>query len=576
MSVIQPMYFAAGKYSAGTVRKHLSSLFQSASDGTRIDGVIPAFDGTYSLKVVPNSGRNLFVKTGMCIISDKATQSLASQDVDQPGLYIAGVFDTDHAITIAPNTTFSPNRYDLVYAEVTETAFTVTNKERSGTLVTLQTGTTNHGFAANQTVVISGVGEDLDGEFTIVTSNTTASPYSFTYNTAASGTISSTAVTPYMQVGATKLTITNKQFTQSTNTARITTATHSLSVTEELITVQGLGDPFDGTFHISSFPSGTTIEYEVNRFPKPADVTSTAVSATSSTTAKARVPFAVKVLTGTTSTTPALPSSTNSIALARVTVANGASTISAGNISDRRVFATSLNGVYIYDSTSGATQPTLGEGALRYATDTNVLQYNDGSTWQTVSVLTLSGSGSSTTAAKSDHTHATDPIYLGVSQIVPEDVTNDAYIFPESSSSVSTTLAANSTYMYEGLVSFTTTGSAPYPSSIKYSLLGFESISYHTFSFTTFYQTAGDGLRRSGYHSSTDAGAIHDITEIASGGATGDMFIQFKGIIVTGADALTVTPTITGYFANTIQKSSYMKFENIGGSTVTTINSTWT
>lgn len=570
MSVIQPMYFAAGKYSAGTVRKHLSSLFQSASDGTRVDGVIPAFDGTYSLKVVPNSGRDLLVKTGMCVIADKATQSLASQDVDQPGLYIAGVFDTDHAVTIAANATGS-TRYDLVYAEVTETSFIVTNKALSSNVATITTGST-HGFAVGQTVVISGVDEVFDGEYVIASVPTTTT---FTYARTYSGTISSTAVTPYMQVGATRLAITNKQFTQSTNIARITTATHSLSVTEELITVQGLGDPFDGTFHISSFPSGTTIEYEVNRFPKPADVASAAVSATSSTTAKARVPFAVKVLTGTTSTTPALPSNTNSIALARVTVSNGASTISAGNISDRRVFATSLNGVHMYDSTSGATQPTLGEGALRYATDTNVLQYNDGSTWQTVSLLTLSGSGSSTTASKSDHTHTTPTDYLGVSQVTFNDRTED-FIFPSSLGTSSTTLAATSTYLYEGVIFYSDDTSSPYPTGTEFNFNIVEAITYYTASFTLISQGGVSSVSRSGFNTSTNGSSPFYITSVATGGASGNYTFRIKGILVTGITPPVVAPSLSAYGSITIDNKSWMKFQLLGGGSVTTINSTWT
>lgn len=581
MSVIQPMYFAAGKYSAGTIRKHLSSMFQSASDGTRVEGVISSFDETYSLKVVPDSGRNLLVKTGLCVIADKATQSLASQDVDQPGLYIAGVVDTDHAVTIAANSSGS-TRYDLVYAEMTETSFTVTNKtlgnstgSASAANTAKLTTSSAHGFVVGQTVVVSGVDETFDGQYviTLVPSTTT-----FEYAKTASDVVS-TAVTPYMQVGAKKLTITNKEFTQSTNTAKITTASHSLTQTGELITVQGLGDPFDGTFHISAFPSSTTIEYTVSRFPKPATVSSTAVSATSSTTAKASVPFAVKVLTGTTSTNPALPSSTNSIALARVTVANGASTISTGNISDRRVFTTSLSGVHMYDSTSSATQPSLGEGALRYATDTNLLQYNDGSTWQPVSILTLDGSGSATTAAKSDHTHSADTSYLGVSQILRNSTysttSGNRIIFPSASDS--TVLDAGSSYLFEGTLIYYTQNLSP--ASIPNYFGMNASKNFQTINMDVKTHTVEESSYIfTGYSSWSSAENTVQISGTISYTGYGTFVTKIRGYLVVDATTdTTVNPVISFPAGSTLQIfiGTKLKFTKIGSDTASVITGNW-
>lgn len=570
------MYYSAGKYSAGTVRKHMSYLFKSKSDGTRLEGVVPAFDGTYSMKVVPNSGRNLLVKTGLCVIADKVTQNLPSQDVDQPGVYIAGVDDTDHAIVIASNSTGS-TRYDLVYAEVTETSFVITNKALTSNVATLTTSSA-HGFAVNQTVVVSGVDETFDGQYVItaVGSSTT-----FSYAKTASD-VTSVAVTPYLQVGGVIKTISNKQLTS--NVATITATSHGLTSSNigDIINVVGVDTTFDGSFHILGVPTSDTITYKINRVqqgsvsPVFADVASAAVSATGSTIATARVPFAVKVLTGTTSTTPSLPANTNSIALARITVANGASTISAGNISDRREFITSSNGVHIYDSSNSAlTYPTMSEGSLRYDTNTNVFQYYDGSSWQTVSTLTLSGTGSATTtASRSDHTHGEDSTsYLGVSQITLYPRT-EANIFP--SGSRRTVLSANTTYRFDGTLYLGISG-APYPSG-AYLDFNSSSSTYTRIvgSFVNYSRVESAAITYAG-HFTTDTSPTDSfaIIQTTSGG---DRYpcVKVKGFYITGDEDITIELKISStYLPPNIEYKTNFSFYEVGSDSVTVINGTW-
>lgn len=571
MSVIQPMYFAAGKYSAGTVRKHLSSLFQSASNGTRIEGVIQASDGTHALKVSQSSNLTLSVNTGLCVIADKATQSIstAADIAAQPGVYIAGVDDTPHTLTLA---SYSALRYDLIYAEVSETSYTITNKALSTNVATLTTGTTAHGFAVGQTVVVSGVDETFDGQHVI----TAVTTYTFSYAKTAS-TVSSTAVTPYMQVGATRLTITNKQFTQSTNTAKITTATHSLSGTNQLITVQGLGAPFDGTFHISAIPSTTTIEYKVNRTPAPADVVSTAVSATSSTTAKARVPFAIKAVTGTSSDSPSLPSNTNSIALARVRVSSSTSV----TIQDRRVFVPSLGGTYIYSSLSdtshSVTEPTLPEGSLSYDTYTNTLQYYSSDaapgSGDTISTLTTSDGSIYGTVSKSDHTHTAPTDYLGISQVSNADTVQSQMFLNGTSSS--TILSANKTYIYEGVAYFDDNSSPTYPYAVSFNFNCTQAVSRVDFSFIAWSQTESASIDYSGFYTTT-VGNDDFYIQPASFNPAGSTVVEFRGTFVTNSSVnATVQPSISVFGSVTNEAGSYIKFTEVGTNTVTVINGTW-
>jgi hypothetical protein len=581
MSVIQPMYLYSGKYSAGTVRKHLSSIIQSASDGTRVEGVVPSFTGTNSMKVVPDSGRNLLVKTGLCIIADKATQTLAAQDVDQPGVYIAGVVDTDHPVTIAANSTGS-TRYDLVYAEVIETSFVVSNKtlgnstgSASATNTARLTTSSTHGFVVGQTVIVRDVDETFDGQHVITAVPTTTT---FEYAKTASDVVS-VAVSAYMQVGTTRFNITNKQFDNATSTATITTVSnHGLTTASDLndlVTVRGVDTLFDGSHHILTAATNT-ITYKINRVPVPANVTSAAVSASS--TAKAAVPFAVKVLTGTTSPTPALPSTTNSIPLAVVSVANGASTISAGDIADRRVFTTALGGVYIYNAAGGATQPTLPEGSFRYDTNANALEYYDGTAWQIFSLLTLSGTGVSTTAAKSDHAHTSSLFsdHLGSSQVQQDDDAGIGFVF--GNQLFSANLLPSKTYIFEAYIPFSAEIVA-FSQAISFSINGSgDGFSSANFDFLTWSQTESSSIIQSGYRSATTLSTVlsESVTPSLSAGSTYDYFLEVHGVIRTFTTQTNVDLLLNSAVSNiTIGAGAWVRYTNVGDVNQTVINGTW-
>lgn len=91
----------------------------------------------------------------------------------------------------------------------------------------------------------------------------------------------------------------------------------------------------------------------------------------------------IALVQGTPAGSPAEPAvPANSTTLARITVGAAVSSINAGNITDRRVFAVPAGGVQ--PTTSGATVTAPHEGQLRYDTDTDTIRAWDGSAWQQV------------------------------------------------------------------------------------------------------------------------------------------------------------------------------------------------
>lgn len=91
----------------------------------------------------------------------------------------------------------------------------------------------------------------------------------------------------------------------------------------------------------------------------------------------------VALVQGTPAGSPAEPAvPANSTTLARITVGAAVSSINAGNITDRRVYAVPAGGVQ--PTTSGATVAAPYEGQMRYDADTDTVRAWDGSAWQQV------------------------------------------------------------------------------------------------------------------------------------------------------------------------------------------------
>lgn len=93
--------------------------------------------------------------------------------------------------------------------------------------------------------------------------------------------------------------------------------------------------------------------------------------------------FTVEAVTGTAAASPAVPATpANSLVLAQVAVAAGATTLVAGNITDRRTLAR-RPGLQVFASSSARstqyTSPTVGD--LTYLTDTARYEWWNGTAW---------------------------------------------------------------------------------------------------------------------------------------------------------------------------------------------------
>jgi hypothetical protein len=568
MAVIQPLYFAGGRYSASVDRKLLAALIQSDASGNRIEGVIPAAQSTNSLKVTHSTGRTLAISSGLCVIADSSTQ-----DVDTPGVYLAGVDTSAETVTIANNSS-GATRYDLVYADVTQDSFIITKKARSGSNVATLTTSAAHGFVTGQTVYVSGVDESFDGAYLITDAPTTTT---FTYANSGSS-VSEVDIEATAQFGETVVNVTNKSLTNNVATLTLSTglAASGTIPVNSLIRVRGVDGTFDGEFHLAAAVSTpwTTITYNINRNPL-ANVASTPV--TSSSSARARVPFAIKVVLGSTTEEPALPSGTN-IKLARITVPTGSGDLSNSNIADRRQFTTSVGGVHIYDSSITAiTPPVFGEGVLRYDTNDKSLEYYDGSAWKLVSNLIVSGTGSAATAAKSDHTHVEFNNHLGISQMsqTARTAAGTVTLFPSASDV--TTLSASKTYLIEGRLIITASPTST-SQTVFFDLQPSQTLSsVSEFNFVTWSQTESSSINQSGFHGSdTDADFV--ISASISSGSTANLVSKINGIFETTSSAPTITPRI--YLSNTTgnitaSAGSWLRITELGSDTVTVVNGTW-
>jgi len=364
MAVLQPLYFPGGRYSAGTDRKLLAALIPSEADGTRISGVIPSYYGTKSMKVSANgTDRVIAIQPGLCMIPDLSTQS-----ADSPGFYLAAIDASSEAVTLAVNASGSA-RVDTIYAVVDDTPYTIITKKLTGNVATITTSTA-HGFAANQTVVISGVDNTFDGTYTISTVPTTTTfTYSKTHATLNSGNDINVRATAYSANQSTQTTqtydgtvlsatVTNKALTS--NVATLTAASHGFDE-GSLVTIKGVDALFDGTYQVIDSQTNTFSYVKIAD-----DVTSVAVTNGYSTSAIARVPFAIKAeqAGGTTLSTK------TKIRLATVSVpGSSAAAIPAANVTDYRQYVTGLGGVHIYDTNSSATGPTGVDGRLRWQTN---------------------------------------------------------------------------------------------------------------------------------------------------------------------------------------------------------------
>jgi DNA/RNA endonuclease YhcR with UshA esterase domain len=390
MAVFQPLYFSGGKYSAGVDRMLLAALIGPETDGSRQSGVVPAGFGTNSLKVENPSGtgRVLTIRPGLCVIQDSTSPS-----VEAPGAYLCGVDSSNETVAIEANAGGS-NRIDSIFAVVDETAYQIINKKLDANIATITTSTA-HGFRAGQTVTISGVDSIFDGSHVILADPApTSTAFSYTgVGSLSSGALLDVRAEAYVgdaTNGIKSAVLTNKAL--ASNEATLTTSAAHGFTAGQIVTVKGVDGTFDGTYEITQAPTVTTFTYG----KISADISSGVISNSYSSSAVARVPFAIKVEKsgGTT-----LDGKTK-LRLATVSVPGGnAGSIPAINVTDTRQYMSVVGGMQYYSSTSVASglYPTGGVGKSRFDVATNSYQIYDNITPAWRSVLHSNGASGSVT-----------------------------------------------------------------------------------------------------------------------------------------------------------------------------------
>jgi hypothetical protein len=91
----------------------------------------------------------------------------------------------------------------------------------------------------------------------------------------------------------------------------------------------------------------------------------------------------IEIVTGTPSASPAVPTTpANALVLAQLAVAANATTITSGNVADKRVYTAALGGAVVCTSTTRPTGGQLVPGLLIFETDTGASRFYDGAQWR--------------------------------------------------------------------------------------------------------------------------------------------------------------------------------------------------
>lgn len=185
MTVLQPHYITAGRYTPRTDRKLFAGIFDTTSSGAIMTGVLPP---TNHFEVT-SSGLTVSVSPGFAVIADSSSQS-----TDSPGVYLCTIDANPETLTL-PSTTATYQ----IYAEVNESQVSITNKVLTSNVATLTTSNA-HTFLVGQTVLVTGVDTTFDGSYVITAINTTSiSTYNFSYSKTTTN-VTSASATGYASV----------------------------------------------------------------------------------------------------------------------------------------------------------------------------------------------------------------------------------------------------------------------------------------------------------------------------------------------------------------------------------------
>lgn len=269
----------------------------------------------------------------------------------------------------------------------------------------------------------------------------------------------------------------------------------------------------------------------------------------------------LSVVQGTPAGSPTAPATpNNSIALAQIAVANGASTIGSGQITDVRTTAgTSLAGAYT--ASNGVTAPIkLTAGTNLITPVSGALEYDGASFYATA----VAGSGRA--ALNGSHYF----IVNGDRTLALQTGIQNLF-----ATAGNLTLAANETYEYEMLVRVSVTASVGSPKPTITMLTG-ASVASHT-AVIDFYGSNSAYTTAAAFTTASLTGtATNSIAQDLTTGLSGTTYstAKVRGVIRVSAST-TLTPSVT-FNAGTITGAklyadSFIKVTPVGSNTVTSI-----
>jgi hypothetical protein len=162
MTVLQPHYITAGRYTPRTDRKLFAGIFDTTSDGAIMTGVLPPLKHFQ----VTHSGLTVSVSPGFAVIADSS-----SQNTDSPGVYLCTIDANPETLTLPTDA----GVYQI-YAQVSEAQSTVTTKALTSNVATITTSA-SHGFLVGETVLVTGVDSTFDGSYVITAKTSTTFSY---------------------------------------------------------------------------------------------------------------------------------------------------------------------------------------------------------------------------------------------------------------------------------------------------------------------------------------------------------------------------------------------------------------
>lgn len=298
-----------------------------------VSGLGVNFDGSYAITSIPNSRQFRYAKTrtnANSIVQTRMDDDIVTVTTSAPHGFIL-----DERVSISDTIDSLDGVYEIqsitsstrfTYEKPRTTTQSVSVRAKTSGVVTLTTSQP-HGFEVGETVLVSGIDQEIgssayDGSFTITS---TPSDTSFTYNKSGGNELPTEVSNASVKLRS--RIISNRSLTG--NIATITTKNPHGILVGESITVTGINSTFNGTYTVTAVPSINTFTYTKTAANVPA-LTEEQQETFSGAIVSLSGDIASAVSLGTATVSGALPFS--SVSGSASVSSNVARAVSAGNV----------------------------------------------------------------------------------------------------------------------------------------------------------------------------------------------------------------------------------------------------